>query len=567
MGAKALQLTRSDMDEALVSSQLHLLYQPIFSLRDGALVRVEALVRWDHPRFGTMLPAVFLPAFEAEDRLPALTQRILERGATEFSSWSLRSPSALSVNLSPKDCIDPDLPATVKSVLEATHLHPEKLHFECPVRTSDGTQASPILHALKDLGVGLVAELMGRPEDVADIFAIAPFDEVKTSGRGLLRAARNNHTASLTGAADVIAYAESQGAIVTAIGAEDEAACQALRTVGFHQIQANVLSPASLIDGITPKATLQARQILGFDQPGRSASDLAERTASTPKPSTFFIERKQSQAEAFKRAAEKKTTDAENELPPVVQGAKAFQSQLSRSYGEGITIAGTDQSPVGMDVREQQERATMADGNAGLLMRTDLAAASLGYGASPLRTLPKKKEDDSAPVIAEVISALPAALAEREWDDTTKADALDAEVAKLPTIDEHADDTDADMNDTTFNEDLLNLASRLRPDSGKKKNFLTRKYKLKVTHFWPRSWRGAWMRVKTAQEQARLDAELESEEISRPRSEEDTVPVMTDSREDTVIEPIDEGPSAADKGAEAIKTADDLTTDEAGKKL
>ncbi|MEM9285184.1 MAG: EAL domain-containing protein, partial [Pseudomonadota bacterium] len=120
MGAKALTLTSDDLDEALDSNQIRLLYQPIFSLVDGALVRVEALCRWDHPRFGTMLPAVFLPAFEAEERLNALTETILRRGATEFATWPLRSPAALSINLAPRDCINPRLPELVASVLEST---------------------------------------------------------------------------------------------------------------------------------------------------------------------------------------------------------------------------------------------------------------------------------------------------------------------------------------------------------------------------------------------------------------------------------------------------------------
>lgn len=562
MGAKALTLTSDDLDEALDSNQIRLLYQPIFSLVDGALVRVEALCRWDHPRFGTMLPAVFLPAFEAEERLNALTETILRRGATEFATWPLRSPAALSINLAPRDCINPRLPELVASVLESTRLLPEKLHLECPVRVSDREEARPIFAALRAMGVFLVAELMGRPEDVADIFDIAPFHEVKAGGRGLLRAARNNHTASLTSASELITFAEANDAIVTAIGAEDEAACQALRTVGFHQIQANVLSPALPIDGITPLTTSRARQILGFEQVPQAPIEPPQTDNPVPEQTTTFEAHKRLvQGHALRRAAELKGS-----APAPSRGAKAMQSKLSRSFGEKPDDA-TDPS-----LSDEVAIQTAADeSSAGLLMRTDLAAASLGYGASPLRPAPKLKPKPTAETsaeIAEVLGLLPAQVADRtpDWDE--KAEELDAEVAKLPTLDHDlADDLD---HEPAIGDDLLSLAHRLRPETKRKGNVLTRKYKLNVTHFWPRPWREAWNRVRERQEAERWAAAIEEQKqidalkpqeltdaASRPGAEQDPVPVVAESDEHTLIGPIDPRASAADKGTEPVEPIDE----------
>lgn len=544
MGARALTLTRIDMDEALVSRQIHLLYQPIFSLTDGGLDRVEALVRWDHPRFGTMLPAVFLPAFEAEDRLTALTRRILERAAAEFASWAFRSPSGLSINLAVRDCTDPSLPTSVKSVLEATHLTADKLTFECPVKVSDAEAAGPVLRELKDLGVRLAAEMMGRTEDVAEIFEIAPFDEIKTGGRGILRAARQNHTASLTGAADLIAFAEERGATVTAIGAEDEAACQALRTVGFHHVQANVLSAAVPIDGVTPKVTNAARRVLGLDDDDRHSAEGSDEPANK-EPGDFRSQRLRMQAEALKRAALRKAED-DGDDEDIPRGAKAMQNALSESFGEDGAPLGFEDGP---DAREQQEILMQADSKAGLLMRPDLASLSLGYGTSPLRPVRKEgaavivvepgesdakrisKEPEVAEAITKVLKDLPTDLADRtEWEEEqsedAKADALDAEVAKLPPIaDEDAAPRTTDEADGP--EDLLGLAARLRPEP-EQKNFLQKKYKLKkVTHFWPKPWKRAFLRFMEARNG--LGDEEVFDRLSGQRSEEDTVSVMSDS--------------------------------------
>lgn len=567
MGAKALTLTSDDLDEALDSNQIRLLYQPIFSLVDGALVRVEALCRWDHPRFGTMLPAVFLPAFEAEERLHSLTETILNRGATEFASWPLRSPAALSINLAPRDCINPNLPALVSKVLEETRLLPEKLHLECPVRVSDREEARPIFAALRAMGVFLVAELMGRPEDVAEVFDIAPFHEVKTGGRGLLRAARNNHTASLTSASELITFAEANDAIVTAIGAEDEAACQALRTVGFHQIQANVLSPALPIDGITPLTTSRARQILGFEQAPQVPVDTPQTDDPVPEQTTTFEAHKRLvQGHALRRAAELKGS-----APAPNRGAKAMQSKLSRSFGDKPDDA-TDPSLSGdVDIQPAADQSS-----AGLLMRTDLAAASLGYGASPLRPAPKPKPKptpETSAEIAEVLGLLPTDVADRapDWDE--KAEELDAEVAKLPALDH---EMVGDGSAEPASDDLLSLAHRLRPETKRNGNFLTRKYKLNVTHFWPRPWREAWNRVRERQEaerwaealeeQKQIDA-LKPQEITDasggPRAEQDTVPVVAESDEHTLIGPIDPRTASADKGPETVETLDDTSPLEA----
>lgn len=592
MGARALTLTRIDMDEALVSRQIHLLYQPIFSLKDGTLARIEALVRWDHPRFGTMLPAVFLPAFEAEDRLTALTRRILERAAAEFASWAFASPSALSINLAPRDCVDTALPDSVKSVIEATRLSPEKLTFECPVKIADAAEAAPVLRQLKSLGVRLSAEMMGRPEEVGEIFSIAPFDEIKTGGRGLLRAARNNHTASLQGAADLIAFAESKNAVVSAIGAEDEAACLALRTVGFHQVQANVLSPALPIDSITPRVTNAARKVLGLDDTEESGQIDTKNTEESAEQD-FKHQRLRAQAEAFKRAAEKKIGEGEEEdVLPRPRGARGMQNDLAESFGQDHVPAPEAE---GADVHEQQEAVMQVESKAGLLMRPNLAAASLGYGASPLRPVRRRDADAEAAVIVvepsendakrisrepevaraitEVLDALPADVAEREPvtsqnDDPVtedeKADALDAEVARLPTVD--AAEAATIQQNATFspvNDELIDLAARLRPQGPKAKNFLTRKYKLKVTHFWPKPWKRAVMRVLTEREILSNDQVLDR--LGGQGAEEDTVPVVT-LRADQVgplFVSRDEGAEAADEGPETLETSDDLSPAEA----
>ncbi|MEE4211870.1 MAG: EAL domain-containing protein, partial [Parvularcula sp.] len=377
MAARALTLTRSDLDEALSSRQIHILYQPVFALQDKGLSRVEALARWDHPRFGTMLPAVFLPAFETEGRLTALTRRVVERAASEFGAWAERGETCLSINLAAADCSDPSLPETVSSVLKATRIDPSRFVFECPVRLIDAARSRAILAELKSLGVKLAAELMSRSDDLGLTFDLAAFDEIKVPGRGLLRAARNNHLASLQQTADLIRRAESEGAVVTAIGAENEIACQAFATLGFHHVQANVISPALALSELGEARIASALEALERTPPVGTA----ETTMADEADESLRSRRRELQGEALRRAAERKIEAAEEEHQRST-GALAMQRALAERFGEETETAG----PVpGLDIQQQKEALMAAESKAGLLMRTDLASASLGYGASPLR--------------------------------------------------------------------------------------------------------------------------------------------------------------------------------------
>jgi EAL domain-containing protein (putative c-di-GMP-specific phosphodiesterase class I) len=579
MGARALTLTRIDMDEALVSKQIHLLYQPIFSLSDGALRRVEALVRWDHPRFGTMLPAVFLPAFEAEEKLSALTRRIMQRAVSEFTAAGLSSETGLSINLSARDCVDDELPASVEAILEESSVDPAALTFECPVKIDEGDEAAPILRKLGDLGVRLGAEMMGRTEQLADIFAIAHFDEIKTGGRGLLRAARANHAATLSHASDLIAFAEAKGAAVTAVGAEDEAACAALRTVGFHMVQANVLAPAGSLDTVTEQLRNDVRVILGLNE--RESEEQVKCTDQLCQEDPFRLERVRAQAEAFKRAAERKG-DLDDEAD-FVPDAKAMQNVLAKSFGDA---AETHVQPQGADARGQQEALMQAESKAGLLMRPDLAAASLGYGASPLRSSRRRgeraavivvepsesnaralsKEPAVAHAITEVLSSLPSEIQEREtWDeDAERAAALDAEVAKTPALSEaDADNLPHGLAYSPVSDELADLAARLRP-AAPKRNFLQRKYKLRVTHFWPRPWVRAYHRIMG--DRRSLSHDQVMDRLGGQSAEENTVPVMTlraDEPGQRFIAP-DERALPADEGTHAVENREPLSPSEAG---
>ena len=77
----------SELAEAIDADQLELDYQPKVSCFDGAITGVEALVRWQHPTRGLLLPDVFIPLAEQTGIIRELTEWVLLRGLAECASW------------------------------------------------------------------------------------------------------------------------------------------------------------------------------------------------------------------------------------------------------------------------------------------------------------------------------------------------------------------------------------------------------------------------------------------------------------------------------------------------
>src|SRR6185295_18440767 len=76
-----------DLEGALERRELFLLYQPVIELASGRMVGVEALLRWQHPKRGVVLPLDFIPAAEASGLIVPIGQWVLETACAQLTSW------------------------------------------------------------------------------------------------------------------------------------------------------------------------------------------------------------------------------------------------------------------------------------------------------------------------------------------------------------------------------------------------------------------------------------------------------------------------------------------------
>jgi len=136
-------------------------------LASGAVVGMEALVRWQHPVRGLILPAEFIPLAEETGLILPIGEWVLAEACRQATAWqALRAagpPLIMSVNLSARQFEQPDLPARIARALEVSGLNPARLRLEITESTvmRDIRSAVGAIHALKALGVRLAIDDFG----------------------------------------------------------------------------------------------------------------------------------------------------------------------------------------------------------------------------------------------------------------------------------------------------------------------------------------------------------------------------------------------------------------------
>jgi diguanylate cyclase (GGDEF)-like protein len=152
--------TENSLHRAIERGELRVHYQPMVELATGRVAGVEALVRWQHPERGLMLPAQFIPLAEETGQIVELGEWVLREACMQHSRW-LREygegdgPLGLSVNLSARQLAQPDCAADVASALEDTGTAAANLCLEITesVVVQDTETAILALNALRAQGV------------------------------------------------------------------------------------------------------------------------------------------------------------------------------------------------------------------------------------------------------------------------------------------------------------------------------------------------------------------------------------------------------------------------------
>jgi diguanylate cyclase (GGDEF)-like protein len=174
-----------DLRRALAEGELELHYQPVLRTTGGAVVGVEALVRWRHPVRGLVSPAEFIPLAEETGLILPLGRFVLEEACRQVGVWRRAHPELdgllVSVNLSPRQFRQGDLDQLVADALERSGLDPASLSLEVTegMMVEDVEAATSTLNRLKALGVAISVDDFGTGYSSLSYLKRFPIDYVK----------------------------------------------------------------------------------------------------------------------------------------------------------------------------------------------------------------------------------------------------------------------------------------------------------------------------------------------------------------------------------------------------
>ncbi|MDA8166029.1 MAG: EAL domain-containing protein [Desulfobacteraceae bacterium] len=158
-------LFENSLRRTLERGQLVVHYQPLVNIATREITCLEALVRWHHPELGLLHPARFIPLAEEMGFTAAIDEWVLESACRQRKAWGEAGCETLcvTVNLSARQFLHPELPARVSKVLEATGLDPRHLDIEITESTAmkDIDLAVPNLRKLKEMGIKLSIDDFG----------------------------------------------------------------------------------------------------------------------------------------------------------------------------------------------------------------------------------------------------------------------------------------------------------------------------------------------------------------------------------------------------------------------
>lgn len=154
----------TELRNAIDKNELVLYYQPQVDLTTEKIVGVEALLRWNHPTLGLILPEDIIPLVEEMGMSGELGEWVLQTACHQVKEWQMKGipPIRVAVNLSPQDFLKNGLVERVKQVLDQTKLEPQLLELEITESmTMDVNHTIDILESLNKLGVQIAIDDFG----------------------------------------------------------------------------------------------------------------------------------------------------------------------------------------------------------------------------------------------------------------------------------------------------------------------------------------------------------------------------------------------------------------------
>ncbi|GGC75315.1 putative bifunctional diguanylate cyclase/phosphodiesterase [Undibacterium terreum] len=218
--------------------EVYLHYQPKVSLSTGAVVGVEALIRWKHPQRGLLQPATFIPRAEQSTLIHALTEFAIERALHQAVAWRNAGMMVpIAVNVSPQNLMQPGFCNIVQGLLARCGGSSELLELE----VTEGSMVGDIdlvaaeLHQLNKLGVQIAIDDFGTGYSSLTYLDRLPVSILKIDQSFIRRMFSEESSIDIVDA--VVSVAHKKGVRIVAEGVESQAVFDILKQLGCDVAQ------------------------------------------------------------------------------------------------------------------------------------------------------------------------------------------------------------------------------------------------------------------------------------------------------------------------------------------
>ena len=237
---------------ALREQRLHMVYQPKVSLRDGGLIRVEALVRWEDPELGPVSPSRFVPLAEEHGLIDDLTHWGLRTILRQWLDWRTEGlDTCVAFNISALSLQHLDFPDLVERMCRALEVPTDRLVLEL---TEGATQ--PLIKLIDTLtrfrikGIGLAIDDFGTGYSSLMQLRQLPFTEVKIDQAFVGDLGRSRDCRLIV--QSIADLAHGLGLTVTAEGVETIEQLRLIRELGCDVAQGYLIAQPMASDALIP---------------------------------------------------------------------------------------------------------------------------------------------------------------------------------------------------------------------------------------------------------------------------------------------------------------------------
>ncbi|MBO6719609.1 MAG: EAL domain-containing protein [Rhizobiaceae bacterium] len=225
---------------AVEREELELYYQPQFDVATRELVGFEALVRWNHPENGLVMPGDFIPIAEETGLIIPIGEWVLKTACREAVGWE--PPYKVAVNVASAQILQSNLPQIVHQILLETGLSPSRLELEITESSiiSDQQNALHVIRQLKSMGVMIAMDDYGTGYSSLSTLQAFPFDKIKIDRSFISDLGTSEQAGAIV--RSTIILADSLKIPVLAEGVESETHMEFLTNQGCEEAQGYLFS-------------------------------------------------------------------------------------------------------------------------------------------------------------------------------------------------------------------------------------------------------------------------------------------------------------------------------------